>query len=281
MKNLLLTIELPFPHSVMTVLETIYLSFELYKFDPGVMMQTETVALILAAALLLALAITAFSRKSKDTNHYFEKFRLAETQLEASNEEITSLRKELDSLQKRHSALAKRLAKYEGDKKDSKPPSKDPNPIDNGTPGLQKEATASAVTNEQIVPPTVVTRTSNTGATKAIDTWEQEREWTSSETSSLMNLYEARLDVKTLAIRMNMDAKDIVYRIARVEFQCRGDLEDLSLAPNHGRSWLSGDKEKLKTGIEQGKSIKEIGFALGRTQLAIVWQAIDRGIRRL
>ena len=281
MRDLLLTIELLFPRRLMTVLETFFLAFVRDKFDPGVMMQTETVALIFVAALLLVVVIAAFSRKSKNTDHYFEKFRLVETKLEASNEEITSLRKELDSLQKRNSQLAKGLAKFEGDKKNSKPPSQDPNPVDNVTLGLQKEATSSAVTNEQIDPLTIVTRTSNKGATKAIDIWEQEREWTSSETSSLMNLYGARLDVKTLAIRMNMDAKDIVYRIARVEFQCNGDLEDLSLAPNHGRSWLSGDREKLKTGIEQGKSIKEIGFALGRTQLAIVWQAIDRGIRRL
>jgi uncharacterized coiled-coil protein SlyX len=264
----------------MTVSDIPFSSPELDKFNQGVMMQAETVALILVAALVLALVIAPFARKRKENGHFFEKFRFAEAQLEKSNEEIESLRKELDSLQKKHAALAKRLAQCEGDKEDSKPPSEEPNLVDNGTPSLQKEAITSAVTNEQIAPPTIVTRTSNTGATKAVDSWEQEREWTSAETSSLMKLFEARLDVKTLAMRMNMDAKDIVYRIARVAFQCEGDLEDLSLAPNHGRSWLSRDKEKLKTGIEQGKSIKEIGFALGRTQLAIVWQAIDRGISR-
>lgn len=135
-------------------------------------------------------------------------------------------------------------------------------------------------TTEASAPVEIVTRTSKKVLVPVVDNWQSERVWKIDEEELLERLYKRGLDVRNIALQMKLDAKDIVYRIARSKFGCVGDLENLQFAPNHGRTWLTQDIETLEAGLDKGKTVKQLAFSLGRTELAIVWQVIDRGMGR-
>ena len=79
---------------------------------------------------------------------------------------------------------------------------------------------------------------------------------------------------------LRVDQKDVVYKIAREVFGCRGEIDNVSKARNNGHSWQAEEQERFAALFEAGKSIYQIARALGRTQLAIVWRLIDQGMRR-
>ena len=120
----------------------------------------------------------------------------------------------------------------------------------------------------------IVTRTTAQNGT-ARDTWVSERSWTKRELEQLLGLYRAGSSVAQMAITLNVDSKDIACAIARNVFYCQGELEDLDAAENNGKNWTTVQRNRVAALIRQGKSVSTIASQYGRTQLAIVWQAID------
>ena len=88
------------------------------------------------------------------------------------------------------------------------------------------------------------------------------------------------MPVHQMAISLNLDAKDIVHAIGRAVFSCEGDLEDKTVAINDGLPWTTVQRNRVGSLIRSGRSIKAIADEYGRTQLAIVWQAIENGFTR-
>lgn len=127
--------------------------------------------------------------------------------------------------------------------------------------------------------PVIVTRTTDQGA-RALDTWAGERTWSESETEKLIELYREGRVVFYMAGNLRVDQRDVVYKIAREIFDCRGEIDELNKAKNNGLSWQAEDQERFAALFEAGKSVDKIAKALGRTQLAIVWRSIDQGLRR-
>ena len=130
-----------------------------------------------------------------------------------------------------------------------------------------------------ISPPVIVTRTGNTRG-RAIDTWKGERAWTKVELRELLDLYSQGKTVHQMAISLNLDAKDIVHAIGRAVFSCEGDLEDKTVAINDGLPWTTVQRNRVGALVRSGRSIKVIADEYGRTQLAIVWQAVENGFTR-
>lgn len=117
----------------------------------------------------------------------------------------------------------------------------------------------------------IVTRTTKQdGLTQ--DTWIAERDWAGEELEKLTAAHRAGISSSKIAIQLGVDAKDVVYGIARHLYKCEGDLEDLYAAPNHGKKWLEQDDEKMQDLLDRGQPISEVAFRLGRTQLAIIWR---------
>lgn len=128
----------------------------------------------------------------------------------------------------------------------------------------------------KVSPPVIVTRTGDANG-RAIDTWESERTWTKSELAQLLDLYNNGLSVRAMAKSLNLDSKDIVYCIARQVLLCSGDLEDKTMAINDGLAWTTLQRNRVGALIRSGRSIRSIAEEYGRTEIAIVWQAIDNG----
>jgi hypothetical protein len=127
--------------------------------------------------------------------------------------------------------------------------------------------------------PVIITRTGNARG-RAIDTWQGERAWTKPEISKVLDLYSQGKTVHQMAISLNLDAKDIVHAIGRAAFSCEGDLEDRTVAINDGLPWTTVQRNRVGALIRSGRSIKAIADEYGRTQIAIVWQAIENGFTR-
>ena len=127
--------------------------------------------------------------------------------------------------------------------------------------------------------PVIITRTGNTRG-RAIDTWQGERTWTKLELTKLLDLYSQGLPVHQMAISLNLDTKDIVYCVARQVFSCNGELEDKTIAINDGLPWTTVQRNRVGALIRSGRSIETIADEYGRTELAIVWQAIENGFTR-
>lgn len=120
----------------------------------------------------------------------------------------------------------------------------------------------------------IITRTTRQDG-KTTDTWVQEKVWNKAELTELVTLHRSGKSVQQIAIHLRVDARDVVYGLAREIFDCEGDLEDLKMAPNDGKKWLPTDHKKLIELFASGVSIERIAFRMGRTQLAVVWRLLD------
>lgn len=127
--------------------------------------------------------------------------------------------------------------------------------------------------------PVIVTRTGKSHGA-SVDTWLSERIWAGQALDDLLELYRTSSTVKVIALRLNVDSKDVVYGIARHAFGCQGELEDLSHASNNGKNWGTSQKKRIGELLAAGLTVEEIALEFERTQLAIVWQAIDNGFIR-
>jgi len=194
-------------------------------------------------------------------------------QLEGS---IKKMQTEISDLKSANASLeaqlsAKRKSKTAG-KKDKPPGKKEASQKKAPEPIIQVDEPAAS----KVSPPVIVTRTSDAQG-RAIDTWESERTWTKSEIAELLDLYKNGLAVHKMANSLNLDSKDIVYCVARRVFSCSGDLEDKTMAINDGLAWTTLQRNRVGALIRSGRSIRSIAEEYGRTEIAIVWQAIDNG----
>jgi hypothetical protein len=125
-------------------------------------------------------------------------------------------------------------------------------------------------------PPRIVTRTSRTAGGYTQETWKGERTWSRDEVSELIELYSDGDTLDSIAIKMRLDKKDVVYKLTRLNFGDSGDLEDLSEAPNDGKAWSKEDSKKLLEMNTAGITLSGMAKTFGRTKLAIGWRLADQ-----
>jgi hypothetical protein len=125
-------------------------------------------------------------------------------------------------------------------------------------------------------PQKIVTRTSKNSGGYTQETWKGERTWSSDEIDELIELYCDGDVLNSIAIKMRLDKKDVVYKLTRLNFGDSGDLEDLSEAPNDGKSWSKEDSKKLLEMNAAGITLSGMAKTFGRTKLAIGWRLADQ-----
>jgi hypothetical protein len=125
-------------------------------------------------------------------------------------------------------------------------------------------------------PPRIATRTSRSTGGYAQETWKGERTWSSDEVAELIELYSDGDLLDSIAIKMRLDKKDVVYKLTRLNFGDSGNLEDLSEAPNDGKAWSKEDSKKLLEMNSAGITLSGIAKTFGRTKLAIGWRLADQ-----
>jgi hypothetical protein len=125
-------------------------------------------------------------------------------------------------------------------------------------------------------PPRIVTRTSRGSGGYTQETWKGERTWSRDEVDELIELYSDGDVLDSIAIKMRLDKKDVVYKLTRLNFGDSGDLEDISEAPNDGKAWSKEDSKKLLEMNAAGITLSGIAKTFGRTKLAIGWRLADQ-----
>lgn len=125
--------------------------------------------------------------------------------------------------------------------------------------------------------PKIVTRTSRSSGGYAQETWKGERTWSRDEVDELIELYSDGDLLDSIAIKMRLDKKDVVYKLTRLNFGDSGDLEDLAEAPNDGKAWSKEDSRKLLEMNAAGITLTGMAKTFGRTKLAIGWRLADQG----
>ena len=144
-----------------------------------------------------------------------------------------------------------------------------------------KETDISVVTPVQKTPtpnqpPMIITRTSTNAGGYTQETWKGERTWSPLEVDELLNLYSEGDLLESIAIKLRIDMKDVVYKLTRLNFEDSGDLEDISEAPNDGKAWSEDHSKKLIEMNIAGVSLSGMAKILGRTKLAIGWRLADQ-----
>ena len=122
----------------------------------------------------------------------------------------------------------------------------------------------------------IVTRTSRAGGGHVQETWKGERSWSPDEIGELIELYSEGDILDSIAIKMRLDKKDVVYRLTRLSFGDSGELENLSEAPNDGKAWSKEDSSKLLEMNSAGITLNGMAKTFGRTKLAIGWRLADQ-----
>lgn len=131
-------------------------------------------------------------------------------------------------------------------------------------------------------PPVIITRTSTTAGGDTQETWTGERTWSRDEIDALIELYSDGNTLDSIALSMRLDKKDVVYKLTRLNFGDSTDLEDVSEAPNHGKSWSKQNSEKLLEMNSAGITLSGMAKTFGRTKLAIGWRlALQNQLNRI
>ena len=131
-------------------------------------------------------------------------------------------------------------------------------------------------------PPVIITRTSTTAGGDTQETWTGERTWSRDEIDALIELYSDGNALDSIALSMRLDKKDVVYKLTRLNFGDSTDLENVSEAPNHGKSWSKQNSEKLLEMNSAGMTLSGMAKTFGRTKLAIGWRlALQNQLNRI
>lgn len=125
-------------------------------------------------------------------------------------------------------------------------------------------------------PPVIITRTAKTAGGYTQETWTGERPWSPLEVDELLELYFEGDLLESIAIKLRIDKKDVVYKLTRLNFEDPGDLEDISEAPNDGKAWSDDHSKKLLEMNTAGITLSGMARILGRTKLAIGWRLADQ-----
>jgi hypothetical protein len=129
---------------------------------------------------------------------------------------------------------------------------------------------------EPIVSPKIVTRTSQVAGGQTQETWKGERTWSSFEVEELVGFYLDGELLDSIAIKLRIDKKDVIYKLTRLNFDETGDLDITSEAPNDGKAWTDEHSKKLLEMNEAGITLSGMASILGRTKLAIGWRLAEK-----
>jgi type IV secretory pathway VirB10-like protein len=129
---------------------------------------------------------------------------------------------------------------------------------------------------EPIASQKIVTRTSQVAGGQTQETWKGERTWSSFEVEELVGFYLDGELLDSIAIKLRMDKKDVIYKLTRLNFDETGDLDVTSEAPNDGRAWSDEHSKKLLEMNEAGITLSGMASILGRTKLAIGWRLAEK-----
>lgn len=129
---------------------------------------------------------------------------------------------------------------------------------------------------EPLAAPKIVTRTSQVAGGQTQETWKGERTWSSFEVEELVGFYLDGELLDSIAIKLRIDKKDVVYKLTRLNFDDSGDLDVTSEAPNDGRAWSDEHSKKLLEMNEAGIKLSGMATILGRTKLAIGWRLAEK-----
>lgn len=124
--------------------------------------------------------------------------------------------------------------------------------------------------------PKIVTRTSRVAGGETKETWKGERNWSSFEVDELLGFYLDGELLDSIAIKLQVDKKDVIYKLTRINFGDTGDLDVTSEAPNDGRAWSHDHSKKLLEINEAGITLSGMARILGRTKLAIGWRLAEQ-----
>lgn len=229
------------------------------------MQQTETFLLISGVAFLI-LAVLLFSTRRKLRNQEHQLTNLTASFFEL-NDRLLRLDQilELVTIEFEKTKSAPKPSTGKKSVKQRKEQAVKPTSLDVPPPKVQPEVALAAE---------IITRTTRQDG-KTTDTWVSEKVWNEAELTELVSLHRSGKSVQQIAIQLRVDARDVVYGLAREIFACDGDLEDIKSAPNDGKRWLPTDHRKLLELHLAGLPIQRIAFRMGRTQLAIVWRLLD------
>ncbi len=124
--------------------------------------------------------------------------------------------------------------------------------------------------------PKIITRTSQVAGGQTQETWKGERTWSPFEVDELLGFYHDGELLDSIAIKLRIDKKDVIYKLTRINFGDTGDLDVTSEAPNDGRAWTDEHSNKLLEMNEVGITLSGMASILGRTKLAIGWRLAER-----
>lgn len=150
-------------------------------------------------------------------------------------------------------------------------------PVENGAPAPSGSDLGSPPASPAI-------RTRTTDASGSFwDPWEHgERPWTEVEDDELVRLYESGTQsirenpVIVIAVQMSIDQLEVARRLIRLTLEPRGDIDDVSQAPNHGKRYSGIEREELLELHRQGAALPVVAARAGRTQMAAGRQIIER-----
>ncbi len=150
-------------------------------------------------------------------------------------------------------------------------------PVSKGTP----VSSGSELESPPAIP---MVRTRTTDASGPFwDPWEHgERPWTAAEDAELVRLYESGTQsirdnpVIVIAVQMRIDQLEVARRLIRLTLEPRGDIDDVSHAPNHGKRYSGNEREKLLDLHREGATLPVVAARAGRTQMAAGRQIIER-----
>jgi hypothetical protein len=124
--------------------------------------------------------------------------------------------------------------------------------------------------------PKIVTRTSRVAGGQTQETWRGERTWSPFEIDELLGFYLDGELLDSIAIKLRIDKKDVIYKLTRLNFGDTGDLDVTSEAQNDGRAWSDDDSKKLLEMNEAGITLAGMAQILGRTKIAIGWRLAEQ-----
>ncbi|RII41592.1 hypothetical protein DWB68_11620 [Galactobacter valiniphilus] len=126
---------------------------------------------------------------------------------------------------------------------------------------------------------TIVTRTGpkSAGAPLKDPYAEADREWTAAEDARARELAADGFEVKAIAVRMRIDQKQVVRRLARTVYGYSGRdiLKPLGNGSGHRKGYEKEELDLMRSFIESGVAIEDVAARLNRSVDGVVWRALN------
>lgn len=125
--------------------------------------------------------------------------------------------------------------------------------------------------------PRIVTRTTPSGPDPLYDPFmaEGERRCTPDEQRSLITLYEHQASVAEIAVRMQMDQRQVAATLIRMLMDPSGRIDNDEEMPYARRKYTEADLQYMRDAYGAAVPLPRIAHGLGRSQLGVGWRMID------